>query len=472
MLCGSGSGGSEEGLESREKSKWWGEGEEDRREERDSVCGGGREEVVEIGPCKEIRVARDIDSSTRKKRHFGPEKDKVYDEQVRDLQQAGHIREIQFLTWLSNVVLVPKATEKWKMCVDFRYLNKACTKDHYPLPRIDQLMDSTFGYELLSFMDAYQEYNQIPLAKNDQDKDSFITSGGTIFYVVMPFRLKNAKVTYQRLMNKVLRKAQKFGWDEKFEQAFQDLKSHLAELPVLVKPEPGEKLFVYLSTKEYAVSSVLVKEESSDQKTIYYVSHALRGLELRYSEVEKIALTLVMTARRLRPYFLSHQIIVLTNSPLRRIMTHSKVFGKMIKCSVELGEYDVEYKAHATIKAQALSDLLSEMVKPDEEQVWRVFVDGASSLSGCGVGVVIIALPGEKIKLALRIDSRVTNNEAEYETVLAGIRAAREIGASLIILYSDLQLITQQKKGLYKAKDDMMLKYLQIIKAHAKFFVD
>ncbi|XP_075492485.1 uncharacterized protein LOC142530536 [Primulina tabacum] len=271
---------------------------------------------------------------------------------------------------------------------------------------------------------------------------------------------------------KVLRKAQQFGWDEKCEQAFQELKIHLAELPVLVKPEPGEKLFVYLSTTEYGVNSVLIKEEGSDQKPVYYVSHALRGPELRYSEIEKVALALIMTARKLRPYFLSHQIIVLTNSPLGRIMTHSEVSGRMIKWTVELREYDIEYKTRVAIKAQALSDFLSEMVQPEEEEVWRVFVDGASSLAGCGVGVVIISPTGEKIKLALRIDSRVTNNEAEHEAVLAGIQAAREVGASRVILYSDLQLITQQIKGVYEAKDDRMLKYLQLIKARAEVFAD
>ncbi|XP_075521581.1 uncharacterized protein LOC142554791 [Primulina tabacum] len=105
------------------------------------------------------------------------------------------------------------------------------------------------------------------------------------------------------------------------------------------------------------------------------------------------------------------------------------------------------------------------MVQPHEEEVWRVFVDVTSSLSGCGVGVVIIAPPGENIKLALRIDSRVTNNEPEYKAVLANIRVAREIGASRIISYSDSQLIVQKIKGVYETKDDRMFKYLQLIKA-------
>ncbi|XP_073051360.1 uncharacterized protein [Primulina eburnea] len=185
-----------------------------------------------------------------------------------------------------------------------------------------------------------------------------------------------------------------------------------------------------------------------------------------------MALALVVTVRKLRPYFLSHPIIVLTNSPLGRIMTHSEVSGRMIKWNVELGEYDIEYKPRLAIKAQALSDFLSEMIQPAEEERWRVFVDGASCLVGCGVGVVIISPLGEKIKLAVKIGSRVTNNEAEYEAVLAGIRAAREIGAARIILYSDSQLITQQIKGVYEVKDDKMLKYLHLIKAQAVVFVD
>ncbi|XP_075492529.1 uncharacterized protein LOC142530589 [Primulina tabacum] len=189
------------------------------------------QEVVEIEPGKHVRVARDINTSTRelvgispevaehklnilpgsrpvkqKKRHFGPEKDKFIEEQVGELLRASHIRELQFPTWLSNVVLVPKSTGKWRMCVDFRDLNKACPKYCYPLPRIDQLLDSTSGCELLSFLDAYQVYHQIPLALQDKDKASFITSGGTFCYVVMPFGLKNAGATYQRLMNHVFQK--------------------------------------------------------------------------------------------------------------------------------------------------------------------------------------------------------------------------------------------------------------------------
>ncbi|XP_075479477.1 uncharacterized protein LOC142520370 [Primulina tabacum] len=179
-----------------------------------------------------------------------------------------------------------------------------------------------------------------------------------------------------------------------------------------------------------------------------------------------------MTARKLRSYFLSHPIVVLTNSPLGRIMTHAEVSGRMVKWTIELGEYDIEYKPRVAIKAQALTDFLIEMIQPGEEEVWRIFVDGASNLSGCGVGVVLTAPSREKIKLALKIDSRVTNNEAEYEAVLAGLQAAREVGASRVIIYSDSQLVTQQIKGVYEAKSEKILKYLGLITARAAFFTD
>ena len=108
--------------------------------------------------------------------------------------------------WLANVVLVKKANGKWRMCVDFTDLNKACPKDSFPLLRIDQLVDSTTGQKLLTFMDAFSGYNQIRMAEEDQEKTSFITSQGLYYYKVMPFGLKNARATYQRLVNRMFSK--------------------------------------------------------------------------------------------------------------------------------------------------------------------------------------------------------------------------------------------------------------------------
>ena len=99
--------------------------------------------------------------------------------------------------------MVKKANGKWRMCVDFMDLNRACPKDSYPLPRIDNLVDSTARHKLLSFMDAFSGYNQIRMVETDQEKTSFVTSQGLFCYKVMSFRLKNTEATYQRLMNKM-----------------------------------------------------------------------------------------------------------------------------------------------------------------------------------------------------------------------------------------------------------------------------
>ena len=99
--------------------------------------------------------------------------------------------------------MVKKANGKWRICVDFTDLNKACPKDSYPLPQVDVLVDSTAQHQLLSFMDAFFGYNQIKMDEANQEKTSFVTSQGLFYYKVMSFGLKNAGATYQRLMNKM-----------------------------------------------------------------------------------------------------------------------------------------------------------------------------------------------------------------------------------------------------------------------------
>ena len=99
--------------------------------------------------------------------------------------------------------MVKKSNGKWRMYVDLTDLNKACPKDNFPLPRIDQLVDLTAGHKLLSFKDAFSEYNQILMDEDNQEKTLFITSQGLYCYKVMPFRLKNTGATYQRLVNRM-----------------------------------------------------------------------------------------------------------------------------------------------------------------------------------------------------------------------------------------------------------------------------
>ena len=141
----------------------------------------------------------------QKIRRFHPDRQKVIQEEIEKLLEVGFIREVEYPEWLANTVVVPKKGGKWRVCVDYTNLNDVCPKDSFPLPRIDQIADATSGHEMLSFLDAFFGYHQIPMAPEDEEKIAFITPRGLYCYKVMPFGLKNAGATYQRLMTKIFK---------------------------------------------------------------------------------------------------------------------------------------------------------------------------------------------------------------------------------------------------------------------------
>ena len=158
-----------------------------------------------LGISREVAEhALDIRAGSRpvkqRLRRFDEEKHRTIGEEVQKLLEAGFIKEVSHLEWLANPVLVKKKNGKWRMCVDYTGLNKACPKVPFPLPRIDQIIDSTVGCEILSFLDAYSGYHQIKMKESDQLTTSFITPFGMYCYVTMPFGLRNAGATYQRCM--------------------------------------------------------------------------------------------------------------------------------------------------------------------------------------------------------------------------------------------------------------------------------
>ena len=124
-------------------------------------------------------------------------------QEVTKLKQAGAIKEVFYPEWLANTVVVKKKSGKWRVCVDFTDLNKACPKDPFPMPKINQLVDATIGHPRMSFLDSFQGYHQIPLALDDQEKNAFVTPIGNYHYKVMPFDLKNTGSTYQRMMTRM-----------------------------------------------------------------------------------------------------------------------------------------------------------------------------------------------------------------------------------------------------------------------------
>ena len=113
--------------------------------------------------------------------------------------------ETTYPDWLTNVVMVKKANGKWCICIDYTDLNKVYPEDSFSLPRIDQLVDATIGHQLLSFMDAFSNFNQIRMAFENEEKIIFITKKSLYCYKVIPFGLKNVRAIYQRLVNKVFK---------------------------------------------------------------------------------------------------------------------------------------------------------------------------------------------------------------------------------------------------------------------------
>jgi hypothetical protein len=124
--------------------------------------------------------------------------------EVKRLLSARVIREVTYQEWLANTVMVKKANGKWRMCIDFTDLNKACLKDEFSLPRIDSLVDAAATSELMSLLDCYSGYLQIWMKKEDESKTSFITPSGTYYYLRMPEGLKNAGGSFSRMSAKVL----------------------------------------------------------------------------------------------------------------------------------------------------------------------------------------------------------------------------------------------------------------------------
>jgi hypothetical protein len=164
---------------------------------------------VSVGEWRIIMSAINMDPKARPVkqplRRFDKPKRKAIAVELHRLENAGFIREIKTSTWVSNPVTVPKKnTDVRRVCVDYTSLNKHCPKDPFPLPRIDQIIDSMAGCARLSFLDTYLGYNQIKLKKEDEEKKVFITPYDIFCYQVMPFGLKNAGATYQRMVQNCL----------------------------------------------------------------------------------------------------------------------------------------------------------------------------------------------------------------------------------------------------------------------------
>ena len=174
------------------------------------------------------------------------------------------------------------------------------------------------------------------------------------------------------------------------------MKAYLSAPPLLNPSQPGEELFLYLVVSPAAVSAALIREEEKVQKPVYYASRALRGAEERYPPMEKLAFALVTAARKLKPYFQAHTIVVLTDRPLRRAISNPDAAERVALWAIELSEFDIQYHPRTVIKGQVVMDFIAKFTHDEdkgaeEPSQWSVHTDGSSNRQAGGADVVLLS---------------------------------------------------------------------------------
>ncbi|VFQ93679.1 unnamed protein product [Cuscuta campestris] len=267
----------------------------------------------------------------------------------------------------------------------------------------------------------------------------------------------------------VIKKKATFEWTQECQVAFEELKKYLASPLVLSKPEPGDVLTLHLAIADCAISTVIVREENGAQHPVNYVSKTLRDAELRYSRPEKAMLAVFWTAKRLTPYFQAHRIVVLTNEPLASLTRSPAASARMTKWAVFISQYNVEFRPRPSIKGHALADFKVECTAREmtrarvdtrvEDDLRVISIDGSSGSRSCGAGIVLTTPESFRIYYAIRFQFRVSNNEAEYEALINGLKILGKLGVSRVQVYSDSRLVVGQISGEFEAKEERMKKY-------------
>ncbi|XP_076946147.1 uncharacterized protein LOC143617492 [Bidens hawaiensis] len=232
------------------------------------------------------------------------------------------------------------------------------------------------------------------------------------------------------------RTIKQFRWTVEAKKAFQEIKACLAELPTLAAPQAKEPLVIYLAASERAISTVVMVERDGVQTPIYY-------------------------------------------------STKPELSRRLARWAIELGEYAIEYKPRPSIKGQVLADFIADVpqgkeeecrkemeppVKQHKEHVCKLFTEEASNDEGAGVGLRIINPEGQNFTYAISLEFKNTNNEAEYEALLAGLRISKKLGTKHLEAHVDSMLVANQIECTYDAKDEKMASYLLQAKALMETF--
>nr|GEV86048.1 reverse transcriptase domain-containing protein [Tanacetum cinerariifolium] len=253
-----------------------------------------------------------------------------------------------------------------------------------------------------------------------------------------------------KTMKKCTKKSD-FQWTPEAEEAFKEMKQSIAELPMLTAPKENEELIIYLAAAKDAISAVLMTERDGKQVPIYFVSRALQVPEINYTPMEKLILALVSASKRLKRYFQAHTIVVITDQPIKQLLSNPEVMGRLLKWRFELGEHDIQYRPRTSVKGQILADFIVECPEdgtPDTPMEDReelpdpciLFTDGSSYVDG------------------------------SWAALIAGLRIASQMGIQNLQANVDSKLVANQVNGIYIAKESSMIRYLEKVKNLANTF--
>ncbi|GKV05830.1 hypothetical protein SLEP1_g17794 [Rubroshorea leprosula] len=383
-------------------------------------------------------------------------------EEVEKLLQAGFVRKVDYCEWVANLVLVKKANGKWRMCIDYTNLNQACPKDYYPMSSIDRLVEAASGNERLSLLDAYYGYHQVLMAPEDEEKTSFYVGDEIYCYVMMPFGLKNAGATYQKMVTIIFRAQISRNLEVYVEDiVVKSLKAedHLADLDetfnnlrknrMRLNPakcifgvESGKFLGFMVSRRGIEVNpekirAIIEMEPLKSIKDIQRLTGRVATLHRFISKsVDKcLPFFKIMSFGEKRNQAAETNLLYqqCTARSRAEILQKPECSGRLIKWAVELGEFEITFQQRSAIRGQVLADFIVECTpcpstSNPEPNDWTLYVDGASSSKGSGAGTLLIGLEGYRSEHALKFNFDATNNMAEYKALLLGLQLALDLG--------------------------------------------
>ncbi|KAI3798231.1 hypothetical protein L1987_33502 [Smallanthus sonchifolius] len=406
------------------------------------------------------------------------------------------------------------------MCIDFKNLNQACPKDCYPPSKIDAKIDSLIPYLLKCFLDAYKGYHQIRMAREDQDKTAFYTDAGIFCYTKMPFGLKNAGATYQMFMDSLFKDqigrnlevyVDDLGGRGKVPRGSGDKGGHPGQFIKSKSHSRNEVSFhgtrgAEVERKAGGIKQVFIPSgrqnitfHGNTQASYKKEQFQMDGGGGRSSPVnEKAHMSAPDTSNTIERENPNH--LLDTQRTGRKVLSHRKIGTCPDIClhtaeeifpstpHLELEDHTIEYAPRTAIKGHVLADFVTETHEEAENSMdetkeegektgekeggtWRLFTEGSSNEEGCGAGLILTSPEDIELTYALRLEFQATNNEAEYEALIAGLKMADRMKAKHLEAPVDSLQVANQVNRVYEAKEETMVRYLQKTQELRKSFM-